>query len=177
MNYESRGFAAVGLHMPKTPVNVGSALRAAQCYGAAMLAMTGQRFRGAPTDTMKAHRHLPLLQTDDLFSVIPHDCVPVAVDLLEGARSLVGYTHPERAFYIFGPEDGTLGSAIVSRCRDVVYVPTSFCMNLAATVNVVLYDRLAKQQRDRSSVGQSSRLLTGRSGVRIAPVAPSAEPA
>jgi tRNA(Leu) C34 or U34 (ribose-2'-O)-methylase TrmL len=25
-------------------------------------------------------------------------------------------------------------------------VPTRFCMNLAATVNVVLYDRLAKRQ-------------------------------
>jgi tRNA(Leu) C34 or U34 (ribose-2'-O)-methylase TrmL len=27
----------------------------------------------------------------------------------------------------------------------VVYVPTIGCMNLAATVNVVLYDRLAKE--------------------------------
>ncbi len=26
----------------------------------------------------------------------------------------------------------------------VVYVPTRHCMNLAATVNVVLYDRLSK---------------------------------
>ncbi|MBU0538004.1 MAG: 23S rRNA methyltransferase, partial [Gammaproteobacteria bacterium] len=26
----------------------------------------------------------------------------------------------------------------------IVYIPTKGCMNLAATVNVVLYDRLAK---------------------------------
>lgn len=143
----ARGYAAIGLHMPKTPTNVGSVLRAAHCYGVGFVAQTGQRYRGATTDTTKATRHLPLLQTDDLHSVVPHDCVPVAVDLVEGARSLVTYIHPERAFYIFGPEDGTLGPRITDWCRDVIYVPTAFCMNLAACVNVVLYDRAAKQAR------------------------------
>jgi tRNA(Leu) C34 or U34 (ribose-2'-O)-methylase TrmL len=112
-----------------------------------MVAKTGQRYSHHSTDTMKAYRHLPLLQVDDLFEVVPHDCVPVAVDLLDGARCLTDYVHPERAFYIFGPEDGTLGRAITGRCRDKVYVPTAFCMNLAATVNVVLYDRMAKQAK------------------------------
>jgi tRNA(Leu) C34 or U34 (ribose-2'-O)-methylase TrmL len=60
---------------------------------------------------------------------------------------LPGYKHPERALYIFGPEDGTLGHDVLDWCRDVVYVPTNGCMNLAATVNVVLYDRMTKTQR------------------------------
>jgi tRNA(Leu) C34 or U34 (ribose-2'-O)-methylase TrmL len=140
-----RGYAAVGLHMPKTRANVGSVLRAAGCYGVAMVAASGQRFGKAATDTQKAYRHLPLLQVDDLRAVVPYDCVPVAVDLIDGARNLCTYEHPERAFYIFGPEDGTLGKAITSWCRDVIYIPTSFCMNLAATVNVVLYDRMTKR--------------------------------
>lgn len=143
----SRGFAAVGLHQPKTPANVGSVLRAAHCYGVAMVAHTGQRYRTAATDTMKSWRHLPLLQTDDLRLVVPHDCVPVAIDLLPGARDLTTYTHPERAIYIFGPEDGTLGPGITSWCRDKVMVPTAFCMNLAAAVNVVLYDRMLKEKK------------------------------
>jgi tRNA(Leu) C34 or U34 (ribose-2'-O)-methylase TrmL len=143
-----RGYAAIGLVQPKTPVNVGSVLRAAHCYGAAMVATTGQRYTRAPTDTMKAYRHLPVIQADDLHSVVPFDCVPVAIDLIEGARPLTTYAHPERAFYIFGPEDGTLGKSVTSWCRDVVYVPTAFCMNLAACVNVVLYDRMAKQERE-----------------------------
>lgn len=143
----SRGFAAVGLHQPKTPTNIGSALRAAHCYGVALVAHTGQRYRASPTDTTKAWRHLPLLQTDDLRLVIPHDCVPVAIDLLPGARDLTTYTHPERAFYVFGPEDGTLGPGITSWCRDKVFVPTAFCMNLAAAVNVVLYDRMLKEKK------------------------------
>jgi hypothetical protein len=56
------GFSAIGLVQPKTPANVGSVLRAAHCYGSAMVAKTGRRYHGAGTDTMKAYRDLPLLQ-------------------------------------------------------------------------------------------------------------------
>lgn len=142
-----RGYAAIGLHMPKTPANVGSVLRAAHCYGAALVVTSGQRYTKAPTDPQAAYRHIPLVQTNDLHEAVPFDCVPVAVDLIEGARPLHLYTHPERAFYVFGPEDGTLGKAVISWCRDTVYVPTRYCMNLAATVNVVLYDRMVKRMK------------------------------
>jgi tRNA(Leu) C34 or U34 (ribose-2'-O)-methylase TrmL len=142
-----RGYAAIGLVSPKTPANVGSVLRAAGCYGAALVATTGKRYTKAPTDVGQQFRHMPLLNVEDLRSVIPHGCVPVAVDLIQGARSLTNYTHPESAFYVFGPEDGTLGAAVTGWCRDVIYVPTLRCMNLAACVNVVLYDRLAKREK------------------------------
>lgn len=141
----NRGFAAVGLHQPKTPRNIGSVLRAAGCFDAAMVAASGTRYQRACTDTQASYKHMPLIQCDDLHSIIPFDCVPVAVDLIDGARDLRTYTHPERAFYIFGPEDGTLGQKITSWCRDVVYIPTKHCLNLAATVNVVLYDRQQKR--------------------------------
>lgn len=140
-----RGYAAIGLSMPKTPANVGSVLRAAHCYGAALIAKTGQRYHGAPTDPQKAYRHIPLIECDDLHEAVPFDCVPVAVDLLAHAKPMNTYVHPERAFYIFGPEDGTLGKAVTDWCRDVIYIPTAYCMNLAATVNVVLYDRMVKR--------------------------------
>ncbi len=141
----SRGYAAVGLFNPKTPANVGGALRACGVYDAAMMAVSGYRYRRHPADTGAAFRHMPLIQTEDLHKVIRWKCVPVAVDLLPGATPLPEYKHPERAFYIFGPEDGTLGKRVIDWCRDVIVIPTSGCMNLAATVNVVLYDRLAKQ--------------------------------
>ena len=56
-----------------------------------------------------------------------------------------GYTIGPRADLSGGAEDATLGDRILSRCASVVYVPTRFCMNLAAAVNVVLYDRCAKR--------------------------------
>ena len=141
-----RGYSAIGLHMPKTPANVGGVLRAAHCYGATMIAKTGQRYKHAPTDASKAYRHIPLIQVDNLKDAIPFDCVPVAIEFLPDARDLTEYQHPERAFYVFGPEDGTLGESITEWCRDVVQIPTKYCMNLAATVNVVLYDRMSKQR-------------------------------
>lgn len=144
-----RGYAAIGLVNPKNKLNVGSALRAAGCYGASMVVCAGSRnkYRKAPTDTMQMYKHLPLLLVEDMRSVIPYDCVPVAVDLIDGAKPLHKYCHPERAFYVFGPEDGTLGASTLEWCQDVVYVPTNRCMNLAACVNVVLWDRMSKQLR------------------------------
>ncbi len=140
-----RGFSAVGLHHPKNMLNVGEVMRAVGCYEAAMLAVTGTRYQRSRTDTQAAHKHFPMFVCDDLKSMLPFGATPVAVDLIDGAVALPEYQHPESAFYIFGPEDGTLGSEILDWCRDVVYVPTRRCMNLAATVNVVLYDRLAKE--------------------------------
>lgn len=141
----NRGYAAIGLHQPKNPKNVGCVLRAAGCFDASLVVTSGARYKHTFTDTMRAYRHIPLLCVDSLRDAIPYDCVPVAVDIIDGARSLPAFTHPERAFYIFGPEDGTLGESITSWCKHVVSVPTRHCMNLAATVNVVLYDRMVKQ--------------------------------
>lgn len=142
-----RGFFAVGLDNPKTPVNIAAALRACGCYGAAMLATSGHRYRKHGCDTNKDWRRMPFVQVEDLKTVIPFGCVPVAVDLVDGAESLVSLEHPERAFYVFGPEDGTLGERILSWCPKRVMIPTRTCMNLAACVNVVLYDRMQKQVR------------------------------
>lgn len=147
----TRGFACVALANPKSAVNVGSALRAAGCYGACMVVIGGVRpdkYMGRiPTDPQKAYRHVPVLRVGDVFDALPYDCVPVAIELIPDAKSLVDFVHPERAFYVFGPEDGTLGRHVWSRCKHVVEIPTRRCMNLAATVNVVLYDRLAKARR------------------------------
>ncbi len=140
----SRGYAAVGLFSPKTDANVGGVLRASMCFGASMVAIQGARYRKQSTDTTCAYRHIPLLH-GDLRDLVPFDCVPVAVDLIEGATPIEQYKHPERAFYIFGPEDGTLGKAITGWCRDTIVIPSLYCLNLAAAVNVVLYDRAAKQ--------------------------------
>lgn len=139
-----RGYCGIGLFNPKTDANVGSALRACACYGAGFMAVSGHRYKKAGTDTTKQWRHMPFLAVNNLRDIIPYGCVPIAVDLLDGAVSIVNFVHPERAFYIFGPEDGTLGKQVTDWCPIKLYVPTKYCMNLASCVNVVLYDRMAK---------------------------------
>lgn len=153
-----RGFAAVGLVRPKDAANIGSVLRGAFCYGAASVAIASPRIkpsivRGAATDTPKAWRHMPTIIGEDILTMCPVGAIPVAVDLVPGAVALPDFEHPERAFYVFGPEDGTLGRTITDRCAHRVMVPTRVCMNLAATVNVILYDRLAKQMQHAASLG------------------------
>lgn len=140
------GFSSIGLIRPKDVHNIGGVLRAAYCYGASMVAIQGDRTPiRSSQDTPKAWRHIPVLRSDDIRSLIPFDAVPIAVDLVDDAVPLPGFTHPKRAFYVFGPEDGTLGAGTLTWCRHRIAIPTRTCMNLAATVNVVLYDRLAKR--------------------------------
>lgn len=141
-----RGYAVVALDNPKYGGNVGAVLRAAFVYNTSLIVISGTRFKHERSDVPKTWRHVPVVLAPNILDLVPYDCIPVAVDLIEGATPLPVYEHPERAFYIFGAEDATLDKNITSHCRDVVMVPTRRCMNLAAAVNVVLYDRMVKRQ-------------------------------
>ncbi len=145
MKTTARGYACVGLFNPKTPPNIASVLRAAYAFDVAGVFISGTRYKRHGADTCCAHRHLPLVEVDDLLSVIPFDCVPIAIEIVEGAKPLETFPHPPSAYYLFGPEDGNLPDKVIARCRDVVRLPSRVCLNLAATVNVVLYDRAAKR--------------------------------
>ena len=141
----TRGYAAIGLVEPKFNSNVGGAVRAAFNYGASLIVVSGNRYKRERSDTVKAYRHIPLIVVEDLMESIPFDCVPIAVELKRGAKPITEFNHPERAMYIFGPEDGTLSRKVTDRCKHTVFIPTRRCMNLAATVNVVLFDRAMKR--------------------------------
>lgn len=141
----SRGYAALGLYRPRYGANVGGVMRAAHCYGARLVVIEGYDRIQQSSDTMKYWRHNPVLQVEDIMEAVPYDAVPVAVELVDGAISLPDFSHPERAFYLLGPENGSLPDHIIGACSCVVQVPTRNCMNLAATANVVLYDRMSKR--------------------------------
>lgn len=137
----------IGLTDPKSPSNVGAVMRAAGCFQADSVVYSGKRFTRAArfhTDTQDASKNIPLTGVACLLERVPSDAKIVCVELVEGAIPLPEYQHPDKAFYIFGPEDGTISQRVIDKADAVVYVPTIGCMNLAATVNVVLYDRLSK---------------------------------
>jgi tRNA(Leu) C34 or U34 (ribose-2'-O)-methylase TrmL len=139
-----RGYAAIGLIGPKIEANVGGALRAVACYGASLIVLEAPRFEHRSTNVTKTQRHIPMI-VGAICEHRPYDCPLVVVEIVDGARPLPGFIHPERAIYVFGPEDGSVPRRILQRAQHVVSIPTRYCMNLAATVNVVLYDRLSKQ--------------------------------
>lgn len=158
--------AGVVLIDPKFPHNVGQSLRACSIFGAKSLFWTGERV--PPEDKWPEGSRLPREErmkayANVIFEHVPgkvmpfvaesaiehHGAVPVAVEFKDTAESLVDFVHPENALYVFGPEDGTLGVSTLSWCHRFVRVPTQECMNLSAAVNVVLYDRIAKEIRHR----------------------------
>lgn len=144
----NEGSAAIVLCNPKSPSNVGAVMRAAGCYSAAAIYYTGTRFEHAAKyhlDTKNVNQKIPLRAVESISDLAGKHQKLVCVELAEGAIPLPEFSHPENALYVFGPEDGSIDQSIVNVADAVVYVPTIGCMNLAASVNVLLYDRLAKQ--------------------------------
>lgn len=140
-------YVSIGLINPKSPTNVGAVMRAAGCYEANSIFYTGKRYANAAkfnTDTNNIKDKIPLISVDNVEAMLTKNVSIVCVDLVEGAIPLPQFEHPRNALYIFGPEDGTIPQNIIDSASSVVYIPTVGCMNLAATVNVLLYDRLVK---------------------------------
>lgn len=145
---------SIGLLNPKSPDNVGSVLRAAGNYRVDSVFYSGDRYLRAlqrnpntPNVSRKVSEHIPNTGVANLVDAVAGNMHIVCVEFAENAIPLPEYQHPDNAFYIFGPEDGTITQEIIDKADAVVYIPTVGCMNLAATVNVVLYDRLAKSSQ------------------------------
>ncbi|MFT4653906.1 MAG: tRNA(Leu) C34 or U34 (ribose-2'-O)-methylase TrmL [Kangiellaceae bacterium] len=145
---------SIGLVNPKSASNVAVILRAAGCFGVSSIFYTGIRYTHAKAfheDTKRFRDSIPSTAVDDLLAMMPRGATLVVVELVEGAIPLPAFTHPKNAYYIFGPEDGSVPQEIVNACEHVVYIPTKSSMNLAVTANVVLYDRLAKSEYKHSN--------------------------
>jgi len=146
--------SAIILINPKYPHNVAAAIRACSCFGINDLFWTGDRVdpseyeRLPREERMKGYKDVTWKRSDKPFHLIParDQLHVVAVELVPGATSLVDYEHPhDSAVYIFGPEDGTIPQVYRRWCHRFLYIPSAHCLNLAAALNVVLYDRRAKR--------------------------------
>jgi len=155
-------YCAIGLSNPKSPSNVGSVVRACGCFSADHIFYTGTRYdRAEPfyTDTANRREEIPLTHVDDLVESLVKNRADIAckslelvcVELCENATPLPSFNHPAQACYLFGPEDYSLSQETIDRADHVVFIPTNGCLNLSASVNVVLYDRRLKQASGTST--------------------------
>jgi len=143
---------ALALINPKFPRNVGTAVRLASCYGLSQVWFTGNRFSLDPSagqrlpreERMKGYRDVDLIQNDYFFEQFDKDVVPVAIEVRENAEHLLTFEHPEKALYVFGPEDGSISRTYLQHCHRFVIIPTRHCLNLATAIATVLYDRMHK---------------------------------
>ena len=141
----------IGLQNPKSPGNVGAVLRAANCFEVDGVYYSGNRYNKAKkfhTDTKNASQYIPISCVEHLIEHAPELAKIVCVELVEGATPLNEFIHPTNAYYIFGPEDGNLSQDVIDGADSVVFIPARSSLNLAASVNVVLYDRVSKSNID-----------------------------
>lgn len=139
----------IGIYHGKTWENVGILWRGAFQLGAAYIFTVGQRYRRQPTDTEKSWLHIPLFQFptfEDLHNAAPHAAPIVAVEA--GGTPLPQFTHPDRALYLLGAEDGGLPSDVLARCHFRVSIPAvrKESYNVAIAGTLVMYDRLLKKE-------------------------------
>lgn len=135
----------IGLDRPKTPANIGMISRLGGNFQVNLIGYTDSDYNWHKADTQKAIQHIPHIQTDDLLKIRPYGSKIVGLEILPGSIDLRSFHHPKNAFYLFGPENGSLDPRYIEACDFIVKIPSYFCMNLAMCCAVVLYDRLLKE--------------------------------
>lgn len=157
---------AVLLINPKTPYNVGAVIRACAIFDVPWLRWTGERV-GTAEARRKAGswakgKNKPRLPREErlkdyvgvdwredegaLGQFVSEGLTPVAVEVRDQSEWLPDFVHPEQAVYVFGPEDGSIPKPVLHVCHRFLRIPSQnrTPLNLAAAVNVVLYDRYVK---------------------------------
>jgi len=137
----------------KNAWNLGNALRSTLAFGGAYFIVQGNRWVGSGdwtrADAEHARDKIPMyLGIKDIFKYMPCATETVAVEMVEGAESIIDFKHPTNATYLFGPEDGRIPDNILESCTHKIQIPTSYSLNLAACVACIGHDRLIKESRE-----------------------------
>lgn len=142
---------AILLCDPKYPHNVGQVVRLAACYQIPQVWITGDRVQLTNTveripreERMRDYASVTLYRHDRPTQCFLGNPAFICIEYVPNAETLPTFTHPARAVYVFGPEDGGVPKAIRGHCWRFVRIPTLHCLNLATAVATVLYDRARK---------------------------------
>jgi tRNA G18 (ribose-2'-O)-methylase SpoU len=155
-----RGYFAVGIYHPKTPVNIGTLWRSAYGFGASYVFSIGARYRRQSSDTPNTTLQIPYFKYTDFedFKLhLPYDCPIVAVEITDEAQELNNFHHLPRMIYLLGAEDHGIPQEILNKCHRIVKIGgSSFCFNVAVAGSIVMYDRVMKGVRHESNAHSTS---------------------
>jgi tRNA(Leu) C34 or U34 (ribose-2'-O)-methylase TrmL len=135
---------------PRFVDNIAAAVRAASAFDIKQVWYTGRNINGdarrLPRELRMYSDRVDLFHSDKPLDMMPDYAVPVALEYAASHSSLVYFRHARHNVYVFGPERGEVPGHIKGLCHHVVSIPTAHSLNLAATVNIVLYDRAMKRE-------------------------------
>lgn len=153
-------YSGVFLENTKNGYNLGAAVRAAGAFDAKWVGVSGERWatKGDWRNMDAEGTHLQLPVFLNIQPMLPEGTEGVAVEISDDATNLVDFVHPPRAVYFFGPEDGAISPLIRTKCKHTIFIPTVKSLNLGMAVNIVLYDRQAKDAKDALIARNSEKL-------------------
>lgn len=136
----------IGIWQPKNVENIGGLFRSAFAFGANYIFTIGRKYKHQSTDTCKSYNQIPLFRFEDFesfFKSLPKESMLVGVETVQSI-DCPKFNHPKNCCYILGSEAQTLPDYVLQKCRYVVRIPTSICLNVATAGSIILYDRIAK---------------------------------
>ena len=112
---------AVVLWDPKYSHNVAAAVRAASCFGGRLVVFSGDRipisgkkgWRLPREERMRGYGNVTIINDGRVFDRFSDTVTPVAVEMRQNSEHLPTFVHPEKALYVFGPEDGSLPKPVI----------------------------------------------------------------
>lgn len=140
-----RGYFSIGVEGLSKPINAGNLFRSAHAFGASFVFTIAAEARilRSRADTSRTDDNLPWYNFTSVNEMrLPEDCHLVGVELTDDAIELPSFKHPIKAAYVLGAERSSLSAQLQARCRHMVKIPTSFCINVGTAGAIVMYDRL-----------------------------------
>lgn len=142
------GYFGIGVFNMKNPLNYGTLFRTAQVFGADFIFLIGKRFKAQVSDTMKSYKHIPLYEYEtfeEFEKNKPLGCQLIGIEMSDGAKDLVTFTHPKQAIYLLGAEDNGIPKDYLKKCDKLIKIPFGIIsLNVSVTGSIILYDRLSK---------------------------------
>lgn len=140
-----RGYFQIGIYQSKTPENIGTLWRSAYQLGASGIFTIGKRYGQQASDTVKAFRHIPLVNYrdfDHFRTSRPVGSLLVGVEM--GGVALSGFKHPEAAIYLLGAEDRGLPDHVKAQCQHIVSLEAvnTLSYNVAVAGSLIMYSRV-----------------------------------
>lgn len=139
------GYFQIGIYQSKTPENIGTLWRSAYQLGASGIFTIGKRYGQQASDTVKAFRHIPLVNYRDFNHFLdnrPVGSLLVGVEM--GGVALSQYKHPEATIYLLGAEDRGLPPEIQAQCQHIVSLEAvnTLSYNVAVAGSLIMYSRV-----------------------------------